>query len=57
MSFLKKKNSYFAPVVTEKDVDILKKIVDRNKIKNSGASIDDVARVSQAHNLKFKPYL
>lgn len=57
MSFFKKKNSGFAPVVTEEDVDILKKIVDRNKIKNSGASIDDVVRASQAHDLKFKPYL
>ena len=57
MLFFKKDSENIAPNVTQKDVDILKNIVERNKIKNSGASIDDVVNVSRNLNVSFKSYL
>lgn len=38
----------------EKKVDILSSIVERNKIRNSGASIDDVVASAKNQNVKYK---
>ncbi|NBK00647.1 hypothetical protein D5282_26330 [bacterium 1xD8-48] len=38
----------------EKRVDILSSIVERNKIKNSGACIDDVVASAKNQSVKYK---
>lgn len=38
----------------EKRVDILSSIVERNKIRNSGASIDDVVASAKNQSVKYK---
>lgn len=40
----------------EKKIDTFSKIVERNKIKNSGASIDDVVASAKEYNVKYKMY-
>lgn len=38
----------------ERKIDILSSIVERNKIKNSDASIDDVVASAKSQNVKYK---
>lgn len=38
----------------EKKVDILSTIVERNKIRNSGASIDEVIESAKNQSVKYK---
>lgn len=41
----------------EKKIDIFISIMERNKIKNSGASIDDVVAFSRKHNIQHDLYV
>ncbi len=40
----------------EKKIDILSSIVERNKIRNSGSSIDDVVESAKKQNVKYRIY-
>ena len=41
----------------ERKIDIFSTIVERNKIKNSGASIDDVVAFAKSRNMQHDLYL